>query len=52
MNLVTRSEPRTHLMHKKFQFGEIVLHGLKLNELCTRLNQVSAKRIIKALIHR
>ncbi|MBF69121.1 MAG: hypothetical protein CMQ29_15695 [Gammaproteobacteria bacterium] len=52
MNLVTRSELRIHLMHKKFQFGEIVLHGLKLNELCTRLNEVSAKRIIKALIHR
>ena len=52
MNLVTRSELRIHLMHKNFQFGEIVLHDLKLNEPCTRLNEVSAERIIKALIHR
>lgn len=52
MNLVTRGVPLTHLMHKQFRIGDVVLHGLKLNEPCARLNEVTGKRIIKALIHR
>lgn len=52
MNVVTRGVPLTHLVGRRFQAGEAVLHGLKLNEPCARLNEVTGKRLIKALIHR
>ena len=51
-NLVTRGVPLTHLMFRTFRVGDVLLHGLKLNEPCARLNEVTGKRVIKALIHR
>ncbi len=42
----------TQLMLCEFRVGTAVLRGLKLNEPCARLNEVTGKRVIKALIHR
>ena len=39
-------------MFRTFRVGDVLLHGLKLNEPCARLNEVTGKRVIKALIHR
>ena len=52
MNIVTRDVPLTHLVNQVFQVGHATLRGLKLNEPCSRLKEVTGKRIIKALIHR
>ena len=52
MNIVTRGVPLTHLVGRRFRAGDAMLRGLKLNEPCARLNEVTRKRVIKALIHR
>ncbi len=52
MNLITRDVPLTHLVFRTFRVGNVLLHGLKLNEPCARRNEVTGKRVIKALIHR
>lgn len=52
MNIVTQGVPLTHLMHQRFKVGNAILRGLKLNEPCSRLNEVTGKRVIKVLVHR
>ena len=52
MNIVTFDVPLTHLVDKQFRVGNVVLRGLKLNEPCSRLKEVTGKRVIAALIHR
>jgi len=52
MNIVTIGVPLTHLMEKEFRVRDVVLRGLKLNEPCARLQEVTGKRVVKALVHR
>ena len=52
MNILTKGVPLTHLMHQRFKVGNVILRGLQLNEPCSRLNEVTGKRVTKALVHR
>ena len=52
MNVVTRGVPLTHLVAHRFRVGDVVLRGMKLNEPCSRLEEVVRKRVVKALVHR
>ena len=52
MNIVTEGVPLSHLIDQQFKVGDATLRGLQLNEPCSRLNEVTGKRIVKALVHR
>lgn len=52
MNVVTRGGPLAHLVGRRFSIGHAVLRGLKLNEPCSRLEEVVGRPVVKALIHR
>ena len=52
MNVVTRGVPLTHLVGRRFSVGDAVLRGLKLNEPCSRLEDVVGRPVVKALVHR
>ena len=51
-NIVTSGTPLNHLVDEEFTVGEVRLRGLKLCEPCTHLKKVTAKGIVKPLIHR
>ena len=52
MNVITRGVPLTHLVGRRFRVGDVVLRGMKLNEPCSRLEEIVRKRVAKALVHR
>ncbi len=52
MNIVTKGVPLSQLVGVEFMVGEARVRGLQINEPCARLNDVTGKRVIKALIHR
>ena len=52
MNVITRGAPLAHLVGRRFSVGDAVLRGLKLNEPCSRLDEVVGRPVVKALIHR
>ena len=52
MNVVTRGVPLAHLVGRRFRVGDAVLRGLKLNEPCSRLEDVVGRPVVKALVHR
>lgn len=52
MNVVTRGVPLAHLVGWRFRVGDAVLSGLKLNEPCSRLQDVVGRPVVKALTHR
>ena len=52
MNVVTRGVPLNHLVGLRFRVGDVVLRGMKLNEPCSRLEEVVGKRVVSVLVHR
>lgn len=52
MNVVTKGVPLSQLVGVEFVLGNARVRGLQINEPCARLNEVTGKRVIKALIHR
>lgn len=52
MNLITRHVPLSHLVGHRFQFGETILRGVKINEPCHHLEETVGKRVLPALVHR
>ena len=52
MNIVTKGVPLSQLVGVEFMVGQARVRGLQINEPCARLNEVTGKRVIKALIHR
>ena len=52
MNIITCEVPPTHLVGKTFRAGGATLRGVRLNEPCEHLEEVTGKRVVKLLLHR
>jgi MOSC domain-containing protein YiiM len=51
-NLVTRGVPLNHLVGKEFLVGEVKIRGIRLCEPCSHLERLTARPVIKGLLHR
>lgn len=51
-NILTRDVPLNHLIDEEFSVGEVRMRGIKLAEPCSHLARVTAKGLLKPLIHR
>lgn len=51
-NLTTRGVPASHLVGRYFRMGECVLFGGRLNVPCRYLEEVTGKKVFKALLNR
>ena len=51
-NIVTRGVALNHLIDREFTVGEAVLRGTRLCEPCAHLEKLTAKGVVRGLIHR
>jgi MOSC domain-containing protein YiiM len=51
-NIVTRGVALNHLVDREFTVGDVVLRGTRLCEPCSHLEKLTAKGIMRGLIHR
>jgi MOSC domain-containing protein YiiM len=51
-NLLTRNVALNHMVGREFRIGDVRLRGLKLCEPCGHLENLTGKKMIKALVHR
>lgn len=51
-NITTRGVPLNHLVGRTFTIGEVSLEGLRLCEPCTNLARMTAKNVLRGLVHR
>ena len=51
-NIVTRGVPLNHLVGQGFKVGEATLRGIRLCDPCAHLEKLTAKGVMRGLIHR
>jgi MOSC domain-containing protein YiiM len=51
-NIVTRGVALNHLIDREFTVGEAVLRGTRLCEPCAHLEKLTAKGVMRGLVHR
>jgi len=51
-NASVRAVPLNHLVGRRFRFGETVLQGTRLSTPCKYLDDLSGKKLLKALLNR
>lgn len=51
-NIVTRGLALNHLVGEEFKIGEVVVRGARLCEPCSHLEQLTAKGVMRSLVHR
>ncbi len=51
-NIVTRGLALNHLVGKEFTVGEVALRGVRLNEPCNHLAQLTDQKVKAGLVHR
>lgn len=51
-NIVTQGIALNHLVGKEFRIGEAILCGTRLCEPCAHLEKLTAKGVVRGLIHR
>ncbi len=51
-NVITRGVPLNHLVGREFMLGAVRLRGVQLSEPCAYLESLTAKGVLKALVHR
>lgn len=51
-NIVTRGASLNHLVGREFRVGEVVLRGVRLCEPCSHLESMTAKGVLRGLVHR
>jgi MOSC domain-containing protein YiiM len=51
-NVATRDVPLNHLVGREFRVGTAVCRGVRLCEPCGHLEKMTAKGVMKALLHR
>jgi MOSC domain-containing protein YiiM len=51
-NIVTSGVPLNHLVGQNFKVGEVTLRGIRLCEPCSHMEKLSAKGVLRGLIHR
>jgi MOSC domain-containing protein YiiM len=51
-NIVTRGVPLNHLVGEKFKIGEVKLRGIRLCDPCYHLEKLTAKGVMRGLVHR
>ena len=51
-NIVTQGVPLNHLVGREFQVGAVTLRGLRLNEPCNHLAEMTDRKVLPALVHR
>lgn len=51
-NLVTRGVALNHLVGQEFTIGDVRIRGIRLCEPCEHLERITAKPVIKGLLHR
>ena len=51
-NIVTQGVPLNHLVGREFQVGAVTLRGIRLNEPCNHLAEMTDRKVLRALVHR
>lgn len=51
-NIATRGVALNHLIGREFKVGEVTLRGSRLCDPCSHLEKLTAKGVMRALIHR
>ena len=51
-NVVTRGVPLNHLVGKEFLVGSVRLRGIRLNEPCAHLAELTERKVLSGLVHR
>jgi MOSC domain-containing protein YiiM len=51
-NIVTRGVPLNHLVGREFLVGVVVVFGVRLNEPCAHLEQLTRPGVLAGLVHR
>ena len=51
-NIVTRAVALNHLVGREFTVGEVRLRGMRLCDPCTHLESLTARGVLRGLIHR
>ena len=51
-NIATRGVPLNHLVGREFEVGEVMLRGIRLCDPCSHLEKLTAKGVMRGLIHR
>jgi MOSC domain-containing protein YiiM len=51
-NIVTRAVALNHLVGREFTVGEARLHGTRLCDPCAHLESLSARGVLRGLVHR
>jgi MOSC domain-containing protein YiiM len=51
-NIATRGVALNHLVGREFSVGAVVLRGMRLCEPCAHLERLSARGVLRGLIHR
>ncbi|MCH8849617.1 MAG: MOSC domain-containing protein [Chloroflexi bacterium] len=51
-NIVTQGVPLNHLVGREFQVGPVTLRGIRLNEPCNHLAEMTDRKVLRSLVHR
>ena len=51
-NIITRDVPLNDLIDKEFTVGGVRVKGIRLNEPCLHLAQLTDQKVLKGLVHR
>ena len=51
-NIITRDVPLNDLVDKEFSVGEVRLRGIRLNQPCTHLAEMTDRKVLKGLVDR
>ena len=51
-NIVTRDVPLNHLVGAEFKIGDVAIRGIRLNEPCNHLAELTERKVLPGLVHR
>ena len=51
-NIITRDVPLNDLVDKEFSVGDVRLRGIRLNQPCTHLAEMTDRKVLKGLVDR
>ena len=51
-NIVTRDVPLNHLVGAEFTIGDVKIRGIRLNEPCNHLAEMTDRKVLPSLVHR
>ena len=51
-NIITRDVPLNDLIDKEFSVGDVRLRGIRLNQPCTHLAEMTDRKVLKGLVDR